>query len=145
MGDCNTLKTFPIPHHCDPHFDQTKYNDLLPLTIDGVLSITTIDTMSYAAFRAADLDWIVGLGYSSGRKILGCSKCFASHLRRSDQIGSQLTSWESKDLLLPTGAQTDLLEEVLVFRDSPAKEGNFSQKWDIFVTHRQPGSRLRIS
>ena len=25
------------PHHCDPHLDQTKYNDLLPLTIDGVL------------------------------------------------------------------------------------------------------------
>ena len=37
MGDCNTLKTFPSPHHCDPHLDQTKYNDLLPLTIDGVL------------------------------------------------------------------------------------------------------------
>ena len=25
------------PHHCDPHLDQTKFNDLLPLTIDGVL------------------------------------------------------------------------------------------------------------
>ena len=37
MGDCNTLKTFPNPHHYDPHLDQTKYNDLLPLTIDGVL------------------------------------------------------------------------------------------------------------
>ena len=37
MGDCNTLKTFPNPHHCDPHLDQTKFNDLLPLTIDGVL------------------------------------------------------------------------------------------------------------
>ena len=24
------------PHHCDPHLDQTKFNDLLPLTIDGV-------------------------------------------------------------------------------------------------------------
>ena len=24
--------------HCDPHLDQTKYNDLLPLTIDGVLT-----------------------------------------------------------------------------------------------------------
>ena len=23
--------------HCDPHLDQTKLNDLLPLTIDGVL------------------------------------------------------------------------------------------------------------
>ena len=28
------------PHHCDPHLDQTKFNDLLPLTIDGVLSGT---------------------------------------------------------------------------------------------------------
>ena len=37
MEDCNTLKTFPNPHHCDPHLDQTKFNDLLPLTIDGVL------------------------------------------------------------------------------------------------------------
>ena len=23
--------------HCDPHLDQTKFNGLLPLTIDGVL------------------------------------------------------------------------------------------------------------
>ena len=26
------------PHHCDPHLGQTKFNDLLPLTIDGVLT-----------------------------------------------------------------------------------------------------------
>ena len=37
MGDCNTLKSFPNPRHCDPHLGQTKLNDLLPLTIDGVL------------------------------------------------------------------------------------------------------------
>ena len=24
--------------HCHPHLDQTKFNDLLPLTIDGVLA-----------------------------------------------------------------------------------------------------------
>ena len=28
------------PHHCDRHLDQTKLNDLLPLTIDGVLDRT---------------------------------------------------------------------------------------------------------
>ena len=37
MGDYNTLKSFPNPRHCDPHLDQTKLNDLLPLTINGVL------------------------------------------------------------------------------------------------------------
>ena len=30
-------KCFNIPHHCDPHLNQTKFNDLFPLTIDGVL------------------------------------------------------------------------------------------------------------
>ena len=34
-GEC-----FNIPHHCDPHLNQTKFNDLLPLTIDGVLKGT---------------------------------------------------------------------------------------------------------
>ena len=29
-----------------------------------------LNTRSYAALRAADLDWIVGPGYSSGRYIL---------------------------------------------------------------------------
>ena len=29
-----------------------------------------MNTRSYAALRAADLDWIVGPGYSSGRYIL---------------------------------------------------------------------------
>ena len=32
-------KSFNIPHHCDPHLNQTKCNDLLPLTIHGVLDI----------------------------------------------------------------------------------------------------------
>ena len=40
-------------------------------------------TRSYAALRAADLDWIVGLEYSSGRYILGCSQRLASCLRHS--------------------------------------------------------------
>ena len=31
-------RAFQIHHHCDPHLDQTKLNDLLPLTIDGVLA-----------------------------------------------------------------------------------------------------------
>ena len=38
MGDCNTLKAFQNPHHCDPHLAQTKCNDLFPLTIDCVLA-----------------------------------------------------------------------------------------------------------
>ena len=33
-------------------------------------SVFFIITRSYAALRAADLDWIVGPGYSSGRYIL---------------------------------------------------------------------------
>ena len=28
---------FNIPLHCDPHLNQTKFNELLPLTIPGVL------------------------------------------------------------------------------------------------------------
>ena len=31
-------KCFNSPQYCDPHLDQTKSNDLLPLTIHGVLS-----------------------------------------------------------------------------------------------------------
>ena len=31
-------KCFNIPHHCDPHLNQTKFNNLLPLTIHGVLT-----------------------------------------------------------------------------------------------------------
>ena len=45
--------------------------------------IYIIYTRSYAALRAADLDWIVGLEYSSGRYILGCSQRLASCLRHS--------------------------------------------------------------
>ena len=32
---------FKIPHNCDPHLNQTKSNDLLPLTIAGVLVCKT--------------------------------------------------------------------------------------------------------
>ena len=34
--------------------------------IIGIMVITIIITRSYAALRAADLDWIVGPGYSLG-------------------------------------------------------------------------------
>ena len=47
------------------------------------IMIIIIITRSYAALRAADLDWIVGLEYSSGRYILGCSQRLASCLRHS--------------------------------------------------------------
>ena len=33
------IATLWRPHHCDPHLDQTKLNNLLPLTIDGDLAI----------------------------------------------------------------------------------------------------------
>ena len=51
-------------------------------------------TRSCAALRAADLDWIVELGYSWGGCILGCSQRLALCLRHSAQIsaGSQQTS-----------------------------------------------------
>ena len=32
--------SFNISHCCDPHLNQTKFNDLLPLTIPGVLGST---------------------------------------------------------------------------------------------------------
>ena len=33
-------KCFKIPHNCDPHLNQTKLNDLLPLTIPSVLELS---------------------------------------------------------------------------------------------------------
>ena len=48
-------------------------------------------TRSYAALRAADLDWIVGPGYSSGRYIL--EKNHEKPTWNVTNAGSQLT-WE---------------------------------------------------
>ena len=39
-------KCFNIPHHCDPHSNQTKFNDLLSLTIDGILTRNPSTTTS---------------------------------------------------------------------------------------------------
>ena len=35
-------KCFNIPHDCYPHLNKTKFNGLLPLTIDGVLMMMTV-------------------------------------------------------------------------------------------------------
>ena len=43
-------------------------------------------TRSYAALRAANLDWILKPGYSLGGYILGCSQSLASCLRHSARI-----------------------------------------------------------
>ena len=48
--------------------------------------ILIIITRSYAALRAAYLDWIVGPGYSLGGYILGYSQSLASCLRHSARI-----------------------------------------------------------
>ena len=52
-------KSFNIPLHCDPHLNQTKwliFNDLLPLTIPGVL---TANEFSFVNLRDLQrlLDW----------------------------------------------------------------------------------------
>ena len=47
--------------------------------------------MSFAALRAADLDWIVGPGYSWGGYILGCPQRHASCLCYSARIGPDHT------------------------------------------------------
>ena len=39
------LQQIENPHHCDPHLNQTKFNDLLPLTIDGVIVIVFVDSI----------------------------------------------------------------------------------------------------
>ena len=45
--------------------------------------ILIMTTRSYAALRAADLDWIVGPEYSSGMYILGFSQRLAACLQHS--------------------------------------------------------------
>ena len=65
----------------------TDYHHLLIIIIT---TTTIITTRSYAALRAADLDWIVGPGYSSNRYILGFSQCLALCLRHSARIGPDL-------------------------------------------------------
>ena len=59
----------------------------IPIIIN---SITTIDTRSYAAFRAGDLDRIVGPVYSSGGHIWGFFQCLASCLWHLARIGPDL-------------------------------------------------------
>ena len=47
-------------------------------------------TRSNAALRAADQDWIIGLGYTSGWYILGCWQRLASCLWQTARIGPDL-------------------------------------------------------
>ena len=56
------------------------------------------------ALRAADLDWIVGPGYSSGWYILGCSQRLALCLRHSPRIGPDLLCHPSSAIRRPTSA-----------------------------------------
>ena len=47
-------KSFNIPLHCDPHLNQTKwliFNELLPLTIPGVLKQNTLEVSSISVYQ----------------------------------------------------------------------------------------------
>ena len=59
---------------------------LILINIFGLRNYLFLGTRSYCALRAADLDWIVGPGYSSGGYTLGCSQRLASCLRHSARI-----------------------------------------------------------
>ena len=69
LCDSTRLQRDPRDHH--PNSAHPHYGELI---------ILIILTMSYAALCAADLDWIVVTGYSSGGYILGCSRSLASAL-----------------------------------------------------------------
>ena len=98
-----------------PKWCNMKYTYIISISLYNLS-----DTRSYVALQAADLDWIVGPGYSSGRYFLGCCQRLAPRFRRSARIGSQLTFlrkwrffvsrggpswpfWESKSFLYPHG------------------------------------------
>ena len=61
----------------------------MTLRLSRFVSVTFLFTRSYAALRAADLDWIVGPGYSLGRVHSGR----AGISKNVTDAGSQL-SWE---------------------------------------------------
>ena len=84
----NSNSLFPVSHHhCHRH-------------LTTISSPSSFITRSYAALRAADLDWIVGPGYNLGWYILGCSQRLALCLRHSARIGPDLLchpSWKKLD------------------------------------------------
>ena len=49
-------RCFNIPHHCDPYLNQTKFNDLLPLTIDGVLGSPQWRTYTPALWKRSTVE-----------------------------------------------------------------------------------------
>ena len=53
------------------------------ILIKTIIMIIITITRSYAAQRAADLNWIIRMEYSPGRYILGCSQRLASCLQHS--------------------------------------------------------------
>ena len=65
---------------------------------------TIMRTRSYAALRAADLDWIIMPGYSLGGHILGCSERLALCLRHSARIGPNLLCHPSSIIRRPSSA-----------------------------------------
>ena len=69
-----------------------------------VVHLRIMKTRSYAALRAADLDWIIGPGYSLGGYILGCSQRLASCLRHSAHIGPNLHCHPSSIIHRPSSA-----------------------------------------
>ena len=67
-------KCFNIPHHCDPHLNQTKwliFNDLLPLTIPGVLGkysrlLSVSQTKAEKKTVVKTAEWIIFCSKQSG-------------------------------------------------------------------------------
>ena len=64
-------------------------------------TVILLVTRSYAALRAADLDWIIMIGYSLGGHILGCSERLALCLRHSARIGPNLLCHPSSIIRRP--------------------------------------------
>ena len=68
------------------HWKETDMAQVIIVISVFIIIFNITNTRSYAALRAADLDWIVGPGYSPGGYILGCSQRLASCLRHSAQV-----------------------------------------------------------
>ena len=86
---------------CDPHLDQTKFNDLLPLTIDGVLKVIIPKKLSILAKLQCMGETLVGCVNNLAR---APSQLGGSQEARTDSALAK-TSPGAFFLLLPPGCE----------------------------------------
>ena len=93
-----SVKSFNIPHDCDPHLDHIKFNWLLHLTIHGVLGKSKVSSSRSYVYLPAYTQGIEGLNRNQHVTVWNCFPSILGMNLDQKIVGIYTSTWDLRNI-----------------------------------------------